>query len=135
MNYWLIKSEPGTYSWANLLRERRTVWDGVRNFQARNNLRAMRPGDLALFYHSVNERSVLGVARIASAPYPDPKAPDWTVVDVEPAFSLKAPVSLDRVKTERALKEMVLLKQSRLSVQPVRKSEFEALVSIGGRGT
>ncbi len=135
MNYWLIKSEPGTYSWADLRRDRRTVWDGVRNFQARNNLRAMRPGDLALFYHSVNERSVLGVARVASAPYADPKAPDWTVVDVEPAFSLKTAVSLDRIKATRTLKDMVLLKQSRLSVQPVRKSEFEAVVALGGRAT
>jgi predicted RNA-binding protein with PUA-like domain len=135
MNYWLIKSEPGAYSWEDLRRDRRTVWDGVRNFQARNNLRAMRPGDLALFYHSVNERSVFGVARIASPPYADPKAPDWTVVDVEPAFSLKTPVSLDLIKRERALKDMVLLKQSRLSVQPVRKGEFEAVVALGVRGT
>ena len=81
MNYWLVKSEPGTYSWADLTRDGRTVWDGVRNFQARNNLRAMRDGDLALFYHSGDERSVLGVARVASDRLPDPKAKDWTVVD------------------------------------------------------
>ncbi|MBX3024524.1 EVE domain-containing protein [bacterium] len=133
MNYWLMKSEPGTYSWADLQRDRRTVWDGVRNFQARNNLRAMRPGDLALFYHSVNERSIPGVARIASAPYADPKAPDWTVVDVEPVHALKTPVTLERIKAEPALREMVLLRQSRLSVQPVRKAEFDAIVKIGGR--
>ena len=133
MNYWLIKSEPGAYAWTDLVRDRRTVWDGVRNFQARNNLRAMQPGDLALFYHSVNERSVLGVARISAAPYPDPKAPDWTVIDVEPAYALEAPVTLERIKQERSLREMVLLKQSRLSVQPVRRAEFDAIVALGGR--
>ena len=133
MNYWLLKSEPGTYAWGDLVRDRRAVWDGVRNFQARNNLRAMRPGDLALFYHSVNERCVLGVARIASEPYADPKAPDWTVVDVEPVHALKQPVTLDRIKQDKAFAEMVLLKQSRLSVQPVRKAEFDAVVKLGGR--
>lgn len=133
MSYWLVKSEPGTYAWDDLVRDRRTVWDGVRNFQARNNLRAMKPGDLALFYHSVNERSIPGVARIASAPYPDPKAPDWTVVDLEPVHALKEPVTLDRIKQEAPLRDMVLLRQSRLSVQPVRKAEFDAIVKIGGR--
>ncbi len=133
MNYWLVKSEPGTYSWADLVRDGRTVWDGVRNFQARNNLRAMHSGDLALFYHSGDERSVLGVARIASDPYPDPKAKDWTVVDVQPDYGLKAPVTLDRIKEATALNEMVLVRQSRLSVQPVRKPEFDAIVKLGGR--
>ncbi|MDX2169145.1 MAG: EVE domain-containing protein [Deltaproteobacteria bacterium] len=133
MAYWLIKSEPGTYSWGDLVKDRRTVWDGVRNFQARNNLRAMQRGDLALFYHSVNERSVCGVARVASAPYADPKAPDWTVVDVEPAFALARPVDLDEIKTQKGLKDMVLLRQSRLSVQPVQKAEFDAIVKLGGK--
>ena len=135
MQYWLIKSEPGTYSWNDLTRDGRTRWDGVRNFQARNNLRAMRPGDLALFYHSGNDRCVAGVARVASEPYRDPTAKegDWTVVDVEPAFALRKPVTLEQVKGERGLGEMVLLKQSRLSVQPVRKEEFDAIVRIGGR--
>jgi predicted RNA-binding protein with PUA-like domain len=133
MQYWLIKSEPGTYAWSDLVRERRTVWDGVRNFQARNNLRAMQRGDLALFYHSVSERSMPGVARVVSAPYADPKAGDWTVVDVEPAFALAEPVTLDAIKQQSGLKDMVLLKQSRLSVQPVRKAEFDAIVKLGGR--
>ncbi|MGE3497750.1 MAG: EVE domain-containing protein [Candidatus Binatia bacterium] len=133
MNYWLVKSEPGSYSWADLVRDGRTSWDGVRNFQARNHLRTMRPGDQALFYHSVNERAVVGVARIVSQPYPDPAAPDWTVVDVESAFGLKSPVSLDRIKEEPALEHMVLLRQSRLSVQPLRKQEFDAIVKLGGR--
>lgn len=133
MAYWLIKSEPGTFGWADLVRDRRTVWDGVRNFQARNNLRAMQRGDLALFYHSVSERSIPGVARVVADPYADPKAPDWTVVDVEPAFALAQPVSLDQIKEQKGLKEMILLKQSRLSVQPVKKAEFDAIVKLGGK--
>jgi predicted RNA-binding protein with PUA-like domain len=135
MQHWLIKSEPGTYSWDDLVRDGRTRWDGVRNFQARNNIRAMRPGDLALFYHSVNERGIPGVARVTSAAYADPTAKDgdWSAVDVEPAFALREPVSLERIKEERALRDMVLLKQSRLSVQPVRKNEFDAIVTLGGR--
>jgi len=135
MNYWLIKSEPGTYSWSDLVRDRKTRWDGVRNFQARNNIRAMQTGDLALFYHSGEERSIPGVARVVSAPYPDPtaRAGDWSVVDVELAFALRAPVSLERIRSEAALADMVLLRQSRLSVQPLRKPEFDAIVKLGGK--
>jgi predicted RNA-binding protein with PUA-like domain len=135
MRYWLVKSEPGTYSWNDLLRDEATRWDGVRNFQARNNIRAMRRGDLALFYHSVNERSIPGVARVVSAPYPDPTSRDgdWSAVDVEPAFGLRQPVTLERIKQEAALRDMVLLRQGRLSVQPVRKEEFEAIVKLGGK--
>jgi predicted RNA-binding protein with PUA-like domain len=135
MQYWLIKSEPGTYGWADLVRDGKTRWDGVRNFQARNHLRAMRPGDLALFYHSVSERSIPGVARVIAGAYPDPTARDgdWSAVDVEPAFPLRTPVTLDDVKRQRGLRDMVLLKQSRLSVQPVTKAEFDAIVALGGR--
>jgi len=133
MNHWLLKSEPGAYAWADLQRDGRTVWDGVRNFQARNNLRATRPGDLALFYHSVDERRVLGVARIASQPYDDPRAPAWTVVDVEAVYALRDPVTLDQIKRAPALADMVLLRQSRLSVQPVAKAAFAAIVKLGGR--
>jgi predicted RNA-binding protein with PUA-like domain len=135
MKHWLIKSEPGTYAWDDLVREGKTRWDGVRNFQARNNIRAMQPGDLAFFYHSGEERSIPGVARVASAPYPDPTAKegDWSVVDVEPGFALREPVNLERIKNERALAGMALLKQSRLSVQPVGKAEFDAIVKIGGK--
>lgn len=134
MNHWLIKSEPGTYSWDDLVRDRKTHWDGVRNFQARNNIRAMRPGDLALFYHSVNEKAVVGVAEVTSEPYPDPTAKDgdWSVVDVAPAFALKRPVPLDAIKEQKGLADMVLVKQSRLSVQPVRKAEFDSIVKLGG---
>lgn len=135
MQYWLIKSEPGTYSWDDLVRDGKTRWDGVRNFQARNNLRAMRPGDLALFYHSGEQRSIPGVARVAAEAYPDPTAKegDWSVVDVEVAYPLREPVSLERIKSERALANMVVVKQSRLSVQPVRKDDFDTIVRIGGR--
>jgi predicted RNA-binding protein with PUA-like domain len=132
MNYWLIKSEPGTYSWSDLLRDRKTRWDGVRNFQARNHIRAMRPGDLALFYHSGEERSIPGVAKVISAPYPDPTAKegDWSSVDVEPVEALRQAVGLDQIKQQPALREMVLVKQSRLSVQPVRKAEFDAILKL-----
>lgn len=135
MKYWLLKSEPGTYSWDDLVRDGKTYWDGVRNFQARNNIRAMKPGDKALYYHSVNEKSVVGVAAIVSEAYPDPTAKegDWSVVDVEPVHGLKRPVTLDEIKSVSALSEMVLVKQSRLSVQPVRKPEFDKVVKLGGK--
>ena len=135
MNHWLVKSEPGTYSWDDLVRDGKTRWDGVRNFQARNHIRAMQPGDLTLFYHSGDQRSVPGVARVVSAPYPDPTATDgdWSAIDVEPAFALRQPVTLGQIKGQRGLRDMVLLKQSRLSVQPVRTDEFDAIVELGGR--
>lgn len=135
MGYWLIKTEPETYSWSDLLRDKKTRWDGVRNFQARNNIRAMRPGDFALFYHSVSEKSIPGVARVTSEPYGDPtaKGGDWSVVDFEPAFSLREPVTLEQIKGDKTLAEMVLVRQSRLSVQPVRKAEFDRIVRLGGK--
>lgn len=135
MKYWLIKSEPGTYSWSDMVADGRTRWDGVRNFQARNNLRAMQPGDLALFYHSGDEKSVVGAVRIACAAYADPtaKGEDWSVVDVEADFALGEPVMLARIKSEPALKDMVLVKVSRLSVQPVAKVEFDRILAIGGK--
>ena len=135
MRHWLIKTEPGTYSWEDLLRDGKTYWDGVRNYQARNHIREMRPGDLALYYHSVKEKSVVGVARIVSEPYPDPSAKegDWSVVDVEPAFALRSAVGLQAVKKEPSLQEMTLLRQSRLSVQPVQRSEFDKIVKMGGK--
>jgi predicted RNA-binding protein with PUA-like domain len=132
MNYWLIKSEPSTYSWSNLCRDKKTVWDGVRNFQARNHLRAMRRGDLALFYHSGEEKTVVGVARVEKEAYPDPSARegDWSVVDVAHEYGLESPVTLAQIKADPALKSMVLVKQSRLSVQPVTKADFERIVKL-----
>ncbi len=135
MKYWLIKSEPSTYAWDDLVRDGKTYWDGVRNYQARNNIRTMKPGDLALYYHSVKEKSVVGVAKVVSEAYPDPSAVDgdWSVVDFEPVHGLKKAVALDDIKAQRSLSEMVLVKQSRLSVQPVRKGEFDAIVKLGGK--
>ena len=134
MSYWLIKSEPGTYSWDDLQRDGKTYWDGVRNYQARNNLRAMKPGDKALFYHSVKEKAVVGVAVVTSEAYPDPTAKDgdWSVVDVEPGTALRRAVTLDDIKAEASLSDMILVRQSRLSVQPVRKAEFDKIVKMGG---
>lgn len=135
MNYWLIKSEPTTYSWSDLVRDKKTVWDGVRNFQARNHLRAMRKGDLALFYHSGDEKAVVGVARVEKEAYPDPSARegDWSVVDVALEHGVATPVTLAQIKTEAAFKDMVLVKNSRLSVQPATKAEFDRIVKLGGR--
>ncbi len=132
MNYWLIKSEPNTYSWDDLVKLGRDHWDGVRNYQARNNINNMKIGDLALFYHSVNEKSVVGIAEIVSEPYPDPTTDDtrWVVVDVVPKIKLKRAVSLAEIKNEQNLQEMVLLKNSRLSVQPVKKEEFDHIIGL-----
>lgn len=132
MNYWLIKSEPNTYSWDDLVRLKRDHWDGVRNYQARNNLKAMKPGDLALFYHSVNEKSVVGIAECVSDPYADPTTEDdrWVVVDFVPKTALKKPVSLEVIKNNPELSEMVLVKNTRLSVQPVKKQEFELILAL-----
>ena len=131
--HWLMKSEPVKYSYAQLVRDGQTMWDGVRNYEARNNLRAMQIGDLALFYHSNEGKSVVGVARIKRAAYEDPTAPgeDWSVVDVEPVTTLKAPVTLDAIRAEPLLAEIQLLKRSRLSVVPVSKEHFEKVLKMG----
>ncbi len=135
-NYWLLKSEPSTYSWDDLVELGRDHWDGVRNYQARNNLRDMRPGDRALFYHSVKAKAVVGVAEVVSDPYPDPTSDDprWSVVDVKPVFPLKQPVTLATIKAEPALAEIALIKQARLSVMPLSRREFDTIVGLGGKG-
>ncbi len=132
MNYWLIKTEPGTYSWDDFVKLGRDHWDGVRNYQARNNLKAMKIGDQALFYHSVNDKCVVGIAEVVSDFYPDPTTDDdrWVVVDLVPVRKLKRPVTLDEVKGESGLSEMVLVKNTRLSVQPVRKEEFDLIIAL-----
>lgn len=131
--HWLMKSEPFKYSFAQLVRDGRTMWEGVRNFEARNSLRAMKSGDLALFYHSNEGKAVVGVARIAREAYPDPTAPeeDWSVVDVAPVATLKAAVSLEAIRSEPALAEIALLKRSRLSVVPVSKEHFDRILRMG----
>lgn len=131
--YWLMKSEPAKYSFAQLARDGKTTWDGVRNYEARNNLRAMKVGDLALFYHSNEGRTIVGVARVTREAYPDPTAPgeDWSVVDIAPAAPMKAAVSLDAIRGEAALAEIALLKKSRISVVPVSKEHFDRILKMG----
>ena len=133
MNYWLIKTEPNTYSWEDLLKDKRTFWDGVRNYQARNNLKAMEQGDLCLYYHSVKEKAVVGIAKVVKTFYQDPSTEDdrWVAVDVEAETSMKKRVTLEMVKNEPDLTQMVLVNNSRLSVQPVRKEEFDKIVAMG----
>ncbi len=131
MNYWLMKTEPGTYSWEDLERDKNATWDGVRNFQARNNLKAMKKGDRALIYHSGEGKEVIGIAKIARECFPDPSAPDWVAVEIVPEKKLKHPVTLAQVKANKQLEKMVLVKTSRLSVQPVKKEEFEMMLSMG----
>jgi predicted RNA-binding protein with PUA-like domain len=133
MNYWLVKSEPEAYSWNTFVREKRTAWTGVRNFQARNNLRAMRRGDLVLFYHSVTDKQIVGVARVEKEAYPDrtAKEGDWSCVDLVPVKSLTNPVALESLKSDSALANMALLKQSRLSVTPITSEQFRRVLKLG----
>ncbi len=132
-SYWLMKSEPFKYSFAQLVREGRTMWDGVRNYEARNSLRAMKEGDLVLFYHSDDGKAVVGVAKVTRAAYPDPTAPDedWSVVDISPVAPLKAAVSLDAIREDASLADIALLKRSRLSVVPVSKDHFDRILKLG----
>jgi predicted RNA-binding protein with PUA-like domain len=132
MNYWLVKSEPESYSWADFLKEGRAAWTGIRNFQARNNLRSMKKGDQVFFYHSVSEKQIVGLARVASVAYPDPTAEegDWVCVDLVPAKALKRPVPLADIKTDEALKDILLLRNSRLSVSPLTKAQFERVMAM-----
>ena len=130
MNYWLVKTEPGTYSWDDLVRDKKTVWDGVRNFQARNNLKAMKKGDTVLIYHSGEEKAVMGTAKILTEGYPDPKDTAWTVVEIEAGKKLKNSVTLSQIKSVKKLSNMVLVKSSRLSVQPVKEDEFNAVIEL-----
>jgi len=131
--YWLVKSEPETYSWADLAKDRRTDWTGVRNFASRIHLRAMRRGDRVLFYESVSTKAVLGVAEVARAAFPDTTADegDWVAVELKAVDSLARPVRLEEIKTEPVLAAMVLLKNSRLSVQPVTRAEYDRIVKLG----
>ncbi len=132
MNYWLIKTEPGTYSWADLEKDKKTTWDGVRNYQARNNLQAMKKGDMALFYHSGDDKAVMGIAKISKTAFQDPTTSDpaWVVVEVQHYKRLRNPVTLTQVKKDKRLAQMVLVKNSRLSVQPVKSNEFDAILEL-----
>ena len=133
MAYWLMKSEPASYGWDDLVRDGGTEWDGVRNNAARLHLRAMKPGDEAFLYHSMSDKAVVGIMRIASAPRPDPKDPDWVSVRVEPVRALAKPVTLKAIKAEPSLAQMELIRQSRLSVAPVRDDEWHTVLEMAGR--
>jgi predicted RNA-binding protein with PUA-like domain len=132
--YWLVKQEPSKYAFADLLRDGHTMWEGVRNFQARRNLAAMRRGDPVLFYRSVEDPAVVGVCEVVKEAYPDPTADDprWVAVDLQAVRALAAPVTLARLKAEPALREIPLLRQSRLSVMPLPRPAFERIVKLGG---
>lgn len=133
MNYWLVKSEPGEYSFDDLLRDGSTVWSGVRNYAARNNLRAMKAGELVLFYHSVDDKEVVGICRVSKEYYPDPTATegDWSVVDVEPVKKLNTPVHLADIKASPELKDIALVRIGRLSVMPLEKAQFDKIIEMG----
>jgi predicted RNA-binding protein with PUA-like domain len=131
MAYWLMKSEPGSYSWQDLVRDGSTEWDGVRNNAARLHLKAMKRGDEAFFYHSMEERSVVGIMRITREAAPDPRDPDWVSVRVEPIRPLDRPVTLKDIKAEPKLAKMELIRQSRLSVAPVRGEEWNLVLKMG----
>lgn len=133
-NYWLVKQEPGSFSWATLVKDGRTDWTGVRNFQARKHLRTMKKGDAVLFYHSGDEKQIVGLARVEKEAYPDRTADagDWSAVDIVPMKPLRTPVTLQQIKADKALKDMPLVRQSRLSVSPVTEDQFERIMKLAG---
>ena len=132
-NFWLVKSEPSSYSWSDFVADGETNWTGVRNYAARNNLRRMREGDEVLFYHSGIEKAVVGIANVTRAAYPDPTARegDWSAVDLTPIKSLRRPVTLREIKDEPRLSKIQLVRQSRLSVMPLSSAEFQTIVLMG----
>ena len=133
MQHWLVKQEPEKYPWTQFVKDKGTYWDGVRNYQARNNLRAMKKGDLVMYYHSVSEKAVVGMAMVTREAYPDPTAKegDWSVVDLKPVKAMAEPVTLERIKADAKLTEIALIKQSRLSVMPLRAREFRRVLQLG----
>ena len=132
INYWLLKSEPDAWSWDNQIKEGASMWDGVRNYQARNNLKEMKKNDLCFFYHSVTERSIVGIVKVVKEYYPDPtdKTGRFVVVDVKAIKKLKNPVSLDQIKENNKLQDIALVKQSRLSVMPLKKTEWDIIIKM-----
>jgi predicted RNA-binding protein with PUA-like domain len=133
MARWLMKSEPESYGWADLIRDKGTEWDGVRNNAARLHLKAMKAGDEAFFYHSMSDKAVVGIMRITREAQPDPKDNDWVSVRVEPVEPLKRPVTLSEIKAEPRLAKMELIRQSRLSVAPVRDDEWKVVLELAGK--
>ena len=134
MNYWMVKSEPSKYSWEQFQKDKITHWDGVRNFAARNNLRAMKKGDHVFFYHSNEGLAIVGIAKVAKEAYQDPTTddPNWVVVDLKPFKSLPKPVTLKQIKAEQELSQMNLVRLSRLSVGAVKEQEYEKILKMGG---
>jgi predicted RNA-binding protein with PUA-like domain len=134
-NSWLVKQEPEDYSWDDLVRDKKTAWTGVRNFQARNNLRNMKTGDAVLFYHSGKDKSVVGIAEVAEGAYRDPTADDdsWIAVDIKPVKPLAKAVSLADIRANAKLSDLLLVRQSRLSVMPVSKEDFDEIVKMSGK--
>ena len=132
--YWLFKSEPGAFSWDDLIRDKRTSWDGVRNYQANNNMKAMKKGDRGFFYHSVKDKEIVGVVEVVKEHYPDhtDASGRFGMVDVKPVMAVKTPVTLDQVKAEPALENLALVRQSRLSVVPVSTAEWKVLCRMAG---
>lgn len=130
MNYWIVKSEPGAYSWEDFKKKKEDVWDGVRNYQARNFLRDMKLGDLVMFYHSGKEKAVVGIAEVSEESFPDPTNKDWLAVRLKVNRDLNNPVSLKEIKSEDALSEMLMLRQTRLSVMSLQKDEFDIILKM-----
>jgi len=133
MQFWLVKQEPSKYSWKQFVEDKETYWDGVGNYQARKNLQAMKKGDRVLFYHSVVGKEIKGIARVTRESYPDPTTDDpaWVVVDLKPVKPMKVPVTLEQIKSHARLREMNLIKQSRLSVMPLTPAEFKIILELG----
>ena len=134
MAYWLMKSEPGAYSWDDLVRDSKTYWNGVRNYQASNNMKAMKRGDRAFFYHSVNEKQIVGIAEVVKEYYPDhtDKTGRFGMVDVKPVTPMTQPVTLAQIKAEPKLADLALIRQSRLSVMPIGEAQWRLICKMGG---
>lgn len=130
MNYWLVKQEPEKYSFDDFLKEGGAMWTGVRNFQARNNLRAMKTGDKVLFYHSVSDKAIVGAAEVSREEFPDPTDEKWIAVEIKPLGKFSKAVTLDEIKAEKTLENIALIKQSRLSVMPLTPEEFETILKL-----
>ncbi|NVM67820.1 putative RNA-binding protein with PUA-like domain [Mucilaginibacter sp. SG538B] len=135
MQHWLVKSEPFKYSWEKFNKDGRTFWDGVRNYQARNNLREMKEGDLVLFYHSNEGKEIVGIAKVVKEAYQDPTTDDtdWVVVDLAPVEALKTPVTLEQIKADPKLQDIGLVRQGRLSVMGVKREEFDYILALGSK--
>lgn len=130
MNYWLVKTEPETYSWDNLVNDKKTIWDGVRNFRARSNLKKMKRGDMVFFYHTGSEKAIIGLAKVLREAFPDPKDKEWAAVELAPQKKLKRPVLLAEIKADKRLTSMTLVRVARLSVQPVLPNEFDIILQM-----